>query len=90
MGPSYDFDDQSWRANPMAPNLQANLHEVRLTFRWPLAKGTKRPGPPGLSDRSSAAPLQGTNEPWFLNPNPSQPSGYDLYFFQPGTYVKAP
>ena len=42
-GTSYNNANQSW-GNPMAPNLQSNLHEVRLTFRWPLAQGTKAPG----------------------------------------------
>ena len=28
----------------VAKNLQTNLHDVRLTFRWPLAKGTNAPG----------------------------------------------
>src|ERR1035437_4208425 len=28
------FYNQNW-SNPMSPNLSNNLHEVRLTFRWP-------------------------------------------------------
>ena len=58
-------------------NLQTNLHDLRLTFRWPLAKGTNALG------RQVFRTLAGgvlTNDP------PGQP----LFFFQPQTYVKAP
>lgn len=76
---------QSWGS----PNLQNNLHEVRLTFRWPLAKGLNAPGRQVFRTLVGGS-LQETNELLFPRPDPSQPSAYDLYFFQPGTYVKAP
>jgi type II secretory pathway pseudopilin PulG len=63
--------------NPMAPNLQSNLHEVRLTFRWPLAEGTNAQG---RQVYRTLAGGQLTNDP------PGQP----FFFFQPQTYVKAP
>ena len=60
----------------LARNLQANLHDVRLTFRWPLLKGTNAPGRQVF--RTLASGLL-TNDP--LNGQ--------LYFFQPRTYVRA-
>ena len=70
-------------------NLQNNLHEMRLTFRWPLAKGINAPGRQVFRTLVGGF-LQETNEPARLRPNPPLPSAFDLYFFQPGTYVKAP
>jgi hypothetical protein len=71
--------------NLMPTNLQNDLHEVRLTFRWPLAKGTNAPGRQVYRTLAGGS-LQETNEPGFLRPIPSQPSQYDLYFLQPQTY----
>ena len=65
------------RGNVMSSNLQSNLHEMRLTFRWPIAKGTNAPG------RQVFRTLVGgqlTNDP----------PGLPFFFFQPQTYVKAP
>jgi type II secretory pathway pseudopilin PulG len=76
---------QNWGS----PNLRNNLHEVRLTFRWPLERGTNAPY--GQVFRTLVGgSLQETNELSFPRPDLSRPSGYDLYFFQPGAYVKAP
>jgi type II secretory pathway pseudopilin PulG len=88
-GENYDSVGGGWRPNPMVPNLQSNLHEVRLTFRWPLSQGTNATGRQVYRTLAGGS-LQETNEPGFLKPNPLQPSGYDLYFFQSQTYVKAP
>ncbi len=63
----------------VAKNLRANLHDVRLTFRWPLMKGTNAPGRQVFRTLASG-PLLGTNDP---NYGP-------LFFFQFQTYVKAP
>jgi type II secretory pathway pseudopilin PulG len=87
-GISYDPVDRSWR-NPMVPTLQNNLHEVRLTFRWPLAQGAKAPGRQVYRTLVGGS-LQETNEPGFLRKTPGVPSPYDLYFFEPRAYVKAP
>jgi type II secretory pathway pseudopilin PulG len=88
-----NYFDPSWvnQSNGLAlKNLQENLKDVRLVFRWPL----RSQGKSGLSGQSFRTLvggfLQETNEPGFLRPNPSQPSAFDLYFFQPWTYVKAP
>jgi type II secretory pathway pseudopilin PulG len=88
-GESYDSSapTANWRPNPMAPNLQSNLHEVRLRFRWPPAAGNR--AAQQLYRTIVGGSLQETNEPGFPRPNPSQPSPYDLYFFAPGTYVQA-
>jgi hypothetical protein len=74
------YYNQSW-GNPMSTNLQNNLHEVRLTFRWPLAQGTNAQGRQVYRTLVGGSLVQ-TNEPW--SPLPS------LFFFQPQTYVKAP
>jgi hypothetical protein len=86
-GTSYDSVSRSW-GNPMVPNLQSNLHEVRLTFRWPLAKGTNALGRQVYRTIVGGS-LQEANEPGFLRSNPSVPSPYDLYFFEPRAYVQA-
>jgi hypothetical protein len=78
----------SWY-NQMVPNLQSNLHELRLTFRWPLARGTNAPGRQ-IYRTFAGGYLMETNEPGFLRPSPAIPSPFDLYFFEPRTYVKAP
>ena len=75
--------------NPMVPNLQSNLHELRLTFRWPLARGTNAPGRQ-IYRTFAGGYLMETNEPGFPGRTRSQPTPYDLYFFEPRTYVKAP
>ncbi len=71
-------------------NIQANLHDVRVIFRWPLWSRGKL-GPNGRSFRTLVGGLlQETNEPGFLRLAADQPSPYDLYFFDPRTYVQAP
>ena len=86
----YGLNYDASLANPLMANLQNNLHNVRLTFRWPLrSKGQVGQG--GQSYRTLVGGiLQETNEPGFLRSSPSASSPYDLYFFQPRTYVKAP
>ena len=82
-GESYDNVDRIWRTNPMAPNLRSNLHEVRLTFRWPLAQGVKAPGRQVYRTTVGGSLVQ-TNEPWF-----PEAWGNPLFFLEPGTYVQA-
>ena len=68
------------------PNLQTNLHELRLTFRWPLVDPKGKVGPMQQSFRSIVGgSLQATNDFGFTNRQE-----YSLYFFQPRTYVKVP
>ena len=70
--------------------LQANLHDVRLIFRWPLrSKGQLGQGGQAFRTLVSGQLVE-TNEPGFFRPSPTTPTPYDLYFFQPRTYVKAP
>jgi type II secretory pathway pseudopilin PulG len=76
----------SWR---MANTMQANLHDMRLIFRWPL-RSRGQLGLGGQTYRTLVGgSLRETNEPGFLRPDPPQrqPSAYDLYFFEPRTYV---
>jgi type II secretory pathway pseudopilin PulG len=69
----------------VAKNIQANLHDVRLVFRWPL-RSQGQSGSSGQSFRTLVGgqlfPVLETNYPARLE--------YSNYFFQPRTYVKAP
>jgi hypothetical protein len=68
-------------------NLLANLHEMRLSFRWPLVDTRGRVGPSQQSFRSMVGgTMLRTNEFGYPTNRPE----YALYFFQPRTYVKAP
>ena len=65
-------------------NFSNNLHDLRLLFRWPLRSQGKS-GQSGQSFRTLVGgQLIQTNEPGF------GALQYNLYFFQPRTYVKAP
>jgi len=79
-GVNYDNDARSWRTNPMALNLQTNLHEVRLTFRWPLAQGIKAPG------RQVYRTIVGGS---LVRTNESQFPEVPLFFLDSGAYVQA-
>jgi len=73
-----------WR---VVRTLQANLHDVRLLFRWPL-RSEGQLGLGGQSFRTLVGGwLQQTNEVDFPRPLPEEPSPYDLYFFNPHSYV---
>ncbi len=76
----------------LPPSLKSNLFDLRLTFRWPLVDTKGKTGPSQQSLRTMiGGSIQRVNEPGFPpTPNPIQPTPYDLYFFQAGTYVKAP
>jgi type II secretory pathway pseudopilin PulG len=90
-----NYYDPSWTAADtnyakVVNNLNANLHDVRLTFRWPLrSRGQLGLGGQAFRTLVGGA-LQETNEPGFYRANSLVPSPYDLYFFQSRTYVKAP
>jgi prepilin-type N-terminal cleavage/methylation domain-containing protein len=59
-------------------NPQANMHEVRLVFRWPWAKGAKATGWQIYRTLVGGSLVQ-TSEPGFPAP---------LYFLQPQSYTK--
>jgi type II secretory pathway pseudopilin PulG len=67
----------------LVSNLQLNLHELRLTYRWPiLPNGNSGPGRQVFRTTVSG----------FLQPNPEP--GFNnledvLFFFQPGNFVQA-
>jgi type II secretory pathway pseudopilin PulG len=69
----------------MVNNFQANFHEVRLNFRWPLLPNGNVPeNSPHQAFRTTVSGyLSGTNEVGF----PYAP-GYLVYFFQPRIYAK--
>jgi type II secretory pathway pseudopilin PulG len=69
----------------VANNLQANLHDVRLVFRWPL----RSKGPSGSSGQSFRTLVGGLLLP-VLETNYPARLEYSNYFFQSRTYVKAP
>jgi type II secretory pathway pseudopilin PulG len=90
-----NYYDPSWTAVDtnyanVVNNLNANLHDVRLIFRWPL-RSRGQLGLGGQAFRTLAGGfLQETNEPGYYRSAsaPLVPSPYDLYFFQSRTYVK--
>jgi type II secretory pathway pseudopilin PulG len=85
--PNPNPNDWIWRSNnwALARNLQPNLHDVRLTFRWPLfPNGTTGNGRQMYRTLVSGH-LSATREPAFPDDRI-----YTNYFFQPRTYVKAP
>jgi type II secretory pathway pseudopilin PulG len=69
----------------VAQNIQANLHDVRLAFRWPL-RSQGQSGSSGQSFRT----LVGGQLFSFLETNYPARLEYSNYFFQSRTYVKAP
>jgi type II secretory pathway pseudopilin PulG len=87
-----NYYDPSWTAADtnyanVVNNLNANLHDVRLTFRWPL-RSRGQLGLGGQAFRTLVGgQLQMTNALGF---DPLLRPEYNVYFFQPRTYVKAP
>jgi hypothetical protein len=69
----------------VATNLQQNLHDLRLTFRWPLFPN----GNVGQQRQTFRTVVGGhltmTNENTFPAVSP-----YSIYFFQPRNYAKTP
>lgn len=75
-----NYVDADWPMNDadraVARNLQGNLHDVRLLFRWPLrARGQLGPG-----SQSFRTLVGGRLEP-------VSDIGYPLYFFEPRNYT---
>ncbi len=63
-------------------NLQTNLWDVRLTFRWPI----KPNGQPGNGRQVYRSMVSGH----LIKTNDSVLTAYPLFFFEPRNYVKAP
>jgi type II secretory pathway pseudopilin PulG len=73
---------------PPPAALQANLHELRLTFRWPLVDSKGKAGPSQQSFRCEVGGwLASTNEVLRNNFAGYPGDAHTLYFFQPTTYV---
>jgi hypothetical protein len=73
---------------PPPAALQGNLHELRLTFRWPLVDPKGKAGPSQQSFRCTIGGyLQPTNEAYRSDYSRYPGDPRTLYFFQPGTYV---
>jgi Tfp pilus assembly protein PilE len=79
------FPDWQWRSNYFryAENLQADLNEVRLVFRWPAYPNGRTGGSAQVVRAVTAGPLQP-----FPNPPTTAPA-YTLFFVQPKTFVGA-
>jgi type II secretory pathway pseudopilin PulG len=72
-------------------NLQANLHELRLTFRWPLLPNGEAPDKGGrLVFRTTAGGVLFRTNDVGIADQPGKPNPDYLYFFQPRTYAQAP
>jgi len=71
-------------------NLQANLHDMRLTFRWPLLPNGDVGRERQIFRTMVGGELVGTDDHGY--PQGGYPTGVRqfLFFFQPRTYVKAP
>ena len=78
------FPDWAWRSNYFryAENLQADLNEVRLVFRWPAFRN----GSVGKGRQVVRAVTAGPIVPF---PNPPTDPAYTLYFVQPKTFARA-
>jgi len=64
----------------IAQNLQTNLYELRLMFRWPLLPD----GSVGSGKLSFRTLASGT-----MTVNPATLTGPDLYFLRPSTFTQA-
>ncbi len=69
----------------LVKNLETNLHEVRLTFRWPL-----HPNGQAGPSRQIYRTMVGGNVLWTNEPGFTRVPDETLFFFQPRTYAKAP
>ena len=84
-GISTNLAVQRFNYYTMVKNLETNMHEIRLTFLWPLHPNGQA-GPSRQVFRTTVGgAMTWTNEPGF----PTTP-GETLFFFQPRTYAKAP
>ena len=73
--PSYDGN------TPYGNRLTNNLHELRLTFRWPLLAS----GKPGNGRQTFRTQVGG--RVWTTNDTVFNP-GHSLYFFEPQTFAQ--
>ncbi len=73
-----------WAVEPYSAQLAANLHELRLTFLWPLLPSGAVGNGRQTFRTSVAGQLLPFNNPYAL------PSPNALYFFQPQTFTIAP
>lgn len=82
---AYGFtNDWVWRSNNfrIANNMLINLHDVRLTFRWPVLPNGNLGNNRLVFRTMASGQLLETREPNFDN--------IPIFFFDPRTYVKAP
>jgi type II secretory pathway pseudopilin PulG len=71
----------------VAQNLATNLHDLRLTFRWPILPG----GAAGLGRQTFRTMVSGNLMPIQTEPSPPAQGPWPmcLWFFQPRTFVQA-
>jgi hypothetical protein len=94
VSPYQEYDTNWTRTDPAfgayCTNLQANLYNVRLTFRWPLFANGSAGNNRQVFRTMVGGQLVGTKD--FTVPDPTSPptNFTTLYFFTPRTYAKAP
>jgi type II secretory pathway pseudopilin PulG len=69
----------------LVKNMQTNLHDVRLIFRYPYLPNGKTGNGRIVFRTSVSGHLSMTNDMGLVNPTPP----YQLYFFEPRTYMRA-
>lgn len=89
---SANANDWLWRSNywRYARNLQVDLNDVRLLFRWPALPNGGLGGGRQVFRNTTTGPLQAVVERGFQNELPTQLTPYTLFFVQPKTFVKTP
>jgi type II secretory pathway pseudopilin PulG len=73
------YDTNYWR---LSRNLATNLHELRLTFHWPLL-------PNGKVGRGGPQSFRTMVGGWLTNVSPLNPSQAPLYFVESKSYLPA-
>lgn len=75
----------------IAREYAANVHDVRLVFRWPLLPRGRTGTFRQVVRTTVSGPLQAVVEDAYQNPpGQPQPPEFTLYFLRPRTFVKAP
>jgi prepilin-type N-terminal cleavage/methylation domain-containing protein len=69
--------------NAYVDNLQANLHELRLTFLWPVLPNGNLPSSPARQTFRALVAGQ-------IAPSTNNYQGQPLYFFQPQSFTSTP
>jgi hypothetical protein len=93
--PYQDYDTNWLRTDPAfgaySTNLQANLYNLRLTFRWPLFADGSAGNNRQVFRTMVGGRLTGNRDPAFVPGVAQAPTNFcTLYFFSPRAYAQAP